>query len=153
MKKFLTSILVIVLLALTTTQIKAQTEYEVGFESINPGNPLFYVKRIFEKIQVRFNDSPEFKYKLLDRRHKELVFLANEDRKSQMEQATNRYMTQIGLIIDNDAILKDKSEMMKAYVSNLEKARDIYESNSAYWLFLQQSSELTAKLVTSSELQ
>lgn len=136
-------------LKFSTSIAYAQEEYEVGFETINPGNPLYNVKRIFEKIQIRFSDSREFKYKLLDRRFKELVFVAKEKRESQIETAASRFMTQVGEIVDTESVSEEKSEMTAEYKHYLEESRDLYEANSAYWLVLQQSSELANKLIKS----
>lgn len=151
MRKILTSILLMILLLIATPSANAHSESEFNYEKINPGNPLYNIKRIIEKVETKFNNSSEFKYKLLDRRYKELVFLAKEKRESQIEKATSRYMTQAGEIIDSNLMLSDKSGLMAEYKHILEESRDVYESNSAYWLFLQQSSDLTGKLIKSED--
>lgn len=141
--------------ALENTLITQQELKLAGFnkyESINPNLLIYPVKQIIEKIKLSliFNkeDKTKYKYALLDRRFKELVFIINFKKTGFLEEAVNRYNADIGNLIEND---KDSSLRYKDKLSNyvivLKTLQDRYSSISSYRLLIQYAIDTTRRLI------
>jgi len=149
---FLLALFASFLLLNLTPKVQANESLEnVEYEKINPGNVFYPLKRLSEKTRKKFTSGEgrkEFMYTLLERRYKELIYLAKNKKLGQMETSTSRFMTQLGEILDTNSVLIERKELINEYRGVLMKARDLYESNSAYWLFLQQSLDLSTELTS-----
>lgn len=163
MSKFLTILLSLMLFLQAYSQILAKTNelmpkgelQSLGFteyESINPNLLIYQLKRLGEEVTLSFTfdkkSKNEYSLKLLDTRFKELIYIINFEKTGFLTESVNRYNVFVGKIKpyykDIDSYDLDK---IKKYIVVLEKLRDKYPANSAYWLSIQQSIDSTKNLI------
>lgn len=118
--------------------------------TINPDKYLFYsFKRLFEKtiIYTKFSKQAKVAYyqELVQLRLAELKYLVENKLVSEIEQATNRFSYQVGILCDfissNKTELIDKkqknTELLVDYKGLLSNLRDYFPANSSYWMLIQ----------------
>jgi hypothetical protein len=112
-----------------------------------PGATLYPLKRLKEKIKLRFTFSAKEKIKygilLLEKRLSELVSLVDKKDATYLENSAQRFAAQAGFLADlasgGDKEMKESVlSYFEGYKPILEKLRDEYPANSAYWLSIQQ---------------
>lgn len=122
------------------------------YESINPNLLIFPVKQVVEKIELTltFNkeDKAKYQYTLLDKRFKELVFIINFKKTGFLEEAVQRYNSNLGnLIVNNKNLALDYKDKILTYTIVLKTLQDRYNSISAYRLLIQQAIDSTRRLI------
>lgn len=123
-----------------------------GYESVNPNLLIYPIKQILEKIEFSLlsneKDKEKYKYTLLDKRFKELVFIINFKKTGFLEETVTRYNTHLGNLItnDKDSAIKYKDQI-SSYINILKILQDRYDSTSAYRLLIQQAIDTTRRLI------
>lgn len=106
-----------------------------------PGGVTFILKRLVEKIQGKAilieDQKNSFQNILIQRRLLELEELIKINNLDYIETAGSRYMTQVQSTPTMGVTIKDMA------TKKLETLRNTFEYDSAYWLVLQQSVEVT----------
>lgn len=122
-------------------------DYGLVNEKILPGEILFPLKRLKEKVSFLFKFKHEAKINyskfLLDKRLSELITLVDQKSDPLITQSSQRYAYQAGITAN---LAEKYTEKYKGMVEEafskgkpiLEKLRDNYPANSARWLELQQ---------------
>lgn len=111
-------------------------------------NSLLYpLKRFSEKVKIEITQDRQLRAKynseFIGRRVEELVYLVENDKTGFFEEARNRYISSVGEYLvqyNNTGYLKERKNDLLVTLSRL---RDKYPSNSAYWLILQQTVDVT----------
>ena len=116
-------------------------------EVINPGSFYYSIKRLLEKGKEKFMFSNEAKKSfyelLLKTRLAELNFVVEKKFLSEVQQSSERFAYQAGVLTDelikqNKANDKEKiTKEFEKYSKFLENLRDKYPANSAYWMLIQ----------------
>ena len=117
-------------------------------EPLYKPNAGFYylIKRGYEKILEKLQLSDESKFKfhqnLLLTRFSELKFIAENKHLGELQKSTERFSYEAGKFAQLGSKLNstDKTSIQnqfKEYKPILEKLRDLYPANSAYWMLLQ----------------
>lgn len=124
-------------------------EIKVNYESINPDSILYPMKRLWEKTEEKlpWTDRKKFLESQLDRRFKELYYVAKEKKLSQFEIATNRFNTSIGQLNDVKNTDLNLKERAKNYQISLKNLKTTYEE-FAYTNLLQQAEESLGGLIS-----
>ncbi|KKQ36167.1 MAG: hypothetical protein US53_C0062G0007 [Candidatus Woesebacteria bacterium GW2011_GWA1_37_7] len=127
---------------------------EVSYESINPNNPYYPLKRVSEKTKIfflsKFSPEKENRYilELLDRRMKEFIYISDNNDLTNFEKTAIRYNTTAGSLIDSQVKPESKDlEVISGYTYYLDTIKEKYEYASAYWLLTQQAKELTQQIL------
>ncbi len=122
-----------------------------GYESVNPNLLIFPIKQILEKIEFSLlsneKDKEKYKYTLLDKRFKELVFIINFQKTSFLEEAVGRYNVLLGNLMLNNNITPDHKKTILSYISILKTLQERYNSLSSYRLLIQQAIDTSARLI------
>lgn len=142
-------------LAFEHTLITQQELDSTGFtkyESVNPNLLIYPFKRITEKIELTLlfdkEDKAKYKYTLLNKRFKELVFIINFKKTGFLEETVQRYNSQLGnLIANNKDLALDYKTSISSYTMVLKTLQDRYNSKSAYRLLIQQAIDTTRRLI------
>lgn len=115
-------------------------------ESINPGSFYYPFKRLWEKSRAKifFNRESrvEFNESLLKTRLAELNYVVERKFLSEVQTSSERFAYQAGILTEElvKASQDKKEEALKSYdqfTKLLEKIRDNYPANSAYWMLVQ----------------
>ena len=123
-----------------------------GYQSTNTDSPNYIFKRASEELKFRFflrdkNTKAKYLSELLDRRFKEVVYTANFHMTGVFENTISRYNTTAGkLLSDYKDLEPNIKTQVKSYIPVLERMRDLYESNSSYWIMVQQVIDTTRRL-------
>lgn len=124
----------------------------VKLENINPGSPYYVFKRLEENIKLNYlikdkNKKAKYLSEILDKRFNELVYVVKNDKKGIFENATSRYISTIGLILEKYKYIDSNlDEQTTNYVTILSQLRDLYPANSSYWLLVQYTIDTTNRL-------
>jgi len=142
-------VLIFFLFVLPVNVLAENSNLDLKQENINPGNTLFTLKRLTEKIHEKVLFSQEKKVTLYERltvkRLSELNYLVQNKNLTPIEQASQRLSAQAGVFVDGLANLEDSERNQKTlesfsiYKVKLGELRDNYPANSSYWLLLQQN--------------
>jgi hypothetical protein len=115
----------------------------IQYESVNPGSPYYFFKRLKENIKLNFltfgeQNKAKYSEQLFDIRFKELAFEVKNSDNGFLENVESRYTNQAGTIIDKYLKIDPNfKQQAQRYLPVLESLRDKYHSNSPYWLMLQ----------------
>lgn len=123
----------------------------ISYETVNPDSIFYPLKRQWEKINLDFfyrdGEGKDNYYKqLLEVRYKELVYVAENKKLSQFEQAGSRYNTTAGFLIDSYSA---KDEALKKKLDNYQKTFETLGQNYeefAYRSLLKQAFDISAML-------
>lgn len=123
-----------------------------GYESVNPNLLIYPIKQIIEKIEFSLlsneKDKEKYKYTLLDKRFKELVFIINFQKTSFLEEAVGRYNSNLGnLMINNKDSASTYKDTLSGYINVLKNLQDRYDNISSYRLLIQQAIDTTRRLI------
>lgn len=123
-----------------------------GYESVNTNLLIYPIKQIIEKIEFSLlsneKDKEKYKYKLLDKRFKELVFIINFQKTSFLEEAVGRYNSHLGnLMINNKDSALNYKNTLSGYINVLKNLQDRYDNISSYRLLIQQAIDTTRRLI------
>lgn len=120
------------------------------YESVNPNSLLYHLKRLGEKTILFFLFDADRKGKyntyLLNIRFKELIYIINFEKTGFLTETINRYNVFVAKTKSYYKNTDSNSQNIKNFVNILEKLRDMYPSNSAYWLSIQQAIDSTRNL-------
>ena len=148
-------------LAKTNELVPKEQLQSLGFtdyESINSNSLLYQFKRLSEeaKFFFIFNEDAKNKYtrNLVKTRFNELIYIINFEKTGFLAETVNRYNAFIGKTKvyfpkeNSPTVYKvdPNSSQVKRFVDILEKLRDMYPANSAYWLYIQQAIDSTKNL-------
>lgn len=132
--------LAIIILLFAWTNLRSYKN-TVKFQRIAPGNPIFILKRVVEKIQYRIiiinGQKIDFENELIEKRLSELETIVSNNDINQIEKASSRYITQVQSAQMPSIVLTDDT------VIRLENIKTKYEYGSAYWLSIQQAIDVT----------
>jgi len=142
-------ILVFLTLTLVFPQMtKAVDENLLQPPKIIPGTFKFKLERAWEKVYLSFLFSNKWRVnyhsKLLDKRFSELNYIVNNKDVSLMEDASNRFSYEAG-VLEETLEFEDAKERSGTilkftdYSEYLPKLRDEFPANSSNWLFIQQN--------------
>lgn len=116
-------------------------------ERINPGNILYNVKRVWEKVQERVITNKDAKIRLysslVEQRLSELDYVVETKNRNQMEKTSSRLAYYAGTLeefLENNASQETKlqvREKYKTYLEPLALMRDEFSANSSDWMFVQ----------------
>jgi len=148
--KFLVVILFVLGFILTPNVIRAESPESLGLtpQKTLPGSALYPIKRLKEKFTELTSFSSEAKIKygiiLLEKRLSELASLVERKDPIYLESSSQRLSAQAGNLADYASTLDtERKELVlsyfKAYTPPLNKLRDNYPANYAYWLSIQQN--------------
>lgn len=120
----------------------------MGFEKVNPNLLIYPFKRFTEEVRLvlflKSDDQKRYRYKLLDNRFKELVYIINFQKTGFLPENVNRYYGYIGSLRKDFPIVEPEyKDQAKKYLSLLEILRDRNPANSAYWMSIQQAIDST----------
>lgn len=157
MKNLIFCILLSVFIFVGTPETFAQNnatdsaEIVVNYEKINPDSYFYPIKRLWENIILSFSFTEEGKrsymQELVENRFKELVYIANNKKLAEFEEASSRYNSLIGSYVEKYSnTKKEMGECSKNYQKILGELRKQYDTDFAYWSFLKSSQETTQKL-------
>ncbi len=124
-----------------------------GFESTNTDSPDFFFKRLQEEFIIRFlkrdqKSKDTYMAVLLDKRYRELVYVASNGQTGIFENTVRRYETTSGkLISKSNALTPALKTQARNYLKVLERVRDNYPANSAYWIMVQETIDTTKRLL------
>lgn len=128
-----------------------RTDNKIPFkrEGINPDSFYYPVKRIWEKFHLFIlfvvpQSKINYERTLFDERLSELNYVAENRLLSKVESSSKRLAFQAGtftslLIKQNKA--QDKNDLIRKFGEDMKllaRLRDLFPSNSSYWLFIQQ---------------
>jgi len=137
---------------LFSIQIRLVYSQEIGQSelpkiTVYPGSFYYTFKRLFEKGKEKFMFSNEakksFYESLLKTRLAELNFVVEKKFLSEVQQSSERFAYQAGILTDElvkQSKTDDKEKITKEfekYSKFLENLRDKYPANSAYWMLIQ----------------
>lgn len=148
----MTKIIIILLLGVfflvptVFAQNEATDAASVKYEVVNPDSILYPLKRTWERMVLMFqfteNGRKEYMQQLIEIRFKELVYVANNKKLAEFEEASSRYNSMIGEYTEKFSNTKDKvGESAKKYSSILGQLKEQYNADFAYWSFLKSSQE------------
>lgn len=112
-----------------------------------PGDTFYSLKRFKEKVKMKltFSSREKVRYGILifEKRLSELTSLVDKKDAIYLESSAQRFAAQAGFLTDlasaGDKEMKESvASYFKAYKPILEKLRDNYPANYAYWLSIQQ---------------
>ena len=112
-----------------------------------PGSAWYPFKRLWEKVSFKFifSEGAKINYqkKLVETRLVELKILSDNKVYDQIERASQRFAYQAGVQTDLVSAISNehKSQLLvnyENYKKILERIRDYFEANRAYWLVTQQ---------------
>ncbi len=112
-----------------------------------PGSSLYPLKRLKEKVKMKLTFSSREKVRygisIFEKRLSELTGLVDKKDATYLESSAQRFAAQAGFLADlasaGDKEMKESVlSYFKAYRPILEKLRDSYPANYAYWLSIQQ---------------
>lgn len=116
-------------------------------EVINPGSFYYPFKRLWEKGKEKFifsqNTKRLFYKSLLITRLSELNFIVENKFLSEVQQSSERFAYQAGILTEELVKQKNKEDKEKIikefeqYSKFLEKLRDKYEANTSFWMLIQ----------------
>lgn len=143
-------VLFVLSFVLTPNVIKAESPESLKLtpQKTLPGSALYPIKRFKEKFTALTSFSPEAKIKygiiLLEKRLSELASLVERKDAIYVESSSQRLSAQAGNLADYASSLDaEKKELVlsyfNAYIPSLNKLRDSYPANYAYWLSIQQN--------------
>lgn len=116
-------------------------------EVINPGSFYYSFKRLWEKGIEKLQFSRESKITFYQSQLKtklaELNFVVENKLLSEVQQSSERFSYQAG-ILTNELVKQSKAEDKEKFIREfeqygkfLDRLRDIYPANSAYWMLIQ----------------
>lgn len=143
------------------TNVAAQSDNQtVAATSITTPNQTlaFTIKRIREKISLTwlgfFNKKGlgEYTAQLAKERGTELIYVSEHEKDQYLETSVSRYITQLGLLgeqydaknVSADTISSD----LAGFDTKFEQLRDVFPSQTAQWLLMQQSVDTTKVLLS-----
>lgn len=117
------------------------------YESVNPNSLLYHLKRLGEEITLFFlfdtDRRKKYNTHLLTIRFKELIYIINFRKTGFLDETISRYNVFVGKVKN----YYESKEKINKYIVILEKLRDMYPANSAYWLYIQQAIDSTKNLL------
>src|SRR3989337_4545979 len=97
-------LLILSLLAFPVITTAQESSLDLKTERINPGQSIYSIKRLVEKVQEKLTVPQEkkvaFEGKLLERRLSELNFLVNNKKVTPIERASQRFSAQAGVYVE-----------------------------------------------------
>lgn len=137
----------IILIAPYVVVAESPESFNLTPQKTLPGSVLYPLKRLKEKIKIRltFSDSKKIKYGrlLFEKRLSELASLVDKKDATYLESSAQRFAANAGFLTDiasrGDKETKESViSYFEGYKPVLEKLRDNYPANYAYWLSIQQ---------------
>lgn len=148
MRKFILSATIFMILALLIVVGRVNAgEISLPETMINPEIFLYPIKRLQENILLKFTPTGGlyiFHSKLLKTRLAELKHVAEKRFLSHIEKSSQRFAYQTGILSDfiiEKKLTQEKEEQLEyfeQYKKIIASLRDLYQSNSSYWILLQQ---------------
>lgn len=122
------------------------------YEKINPNLQIFPFKRVGERLKFFFifnkEEKSKYNFQLFEKRFNELVYIINNNKTGFFIETVDRYNSAVGIIkLENPQLDKDSKDKISKYLKILERLRDRYHSNSAYWGKIQQAVDTTRSLI------
>lgn len=146
-KVFIINFLLLILFTFPINTLAQNNKLE--YPTVTPDSMFYPMKRGWEKLLESIAFSREDKYKrnveFLDERLDEMNYVVDKGLVSENQRASERYSFYAGSAVDNLIHTKDKEgilQLSSKFVNHkdiLGKLRDRYESNSSYWLLVQQN--------------
>lgn len=143
-------LIVVILLSLflyPSSLIYADENLDLPTTRINPGNFYYNLKRLWEKgignLQFSKQSRITFLKSLLKTRLAELAYVVDKKLLSEVQQSTERFSYQAGILSDklvSQGKPEDKKKVIEdfgRYAKFLEKLRDKYPANSSFWMLVQ----------------
>ncbi|GEM_PF-6180405 len=141
----LTTIL-IVLLSLTHVKANSYDDLNLPPQSVNPGDFIYPLKRIWEKVRVAVikghSAKVDYYETLVIKRMSELGNVVKNDKKKELQKASERLSYFSGILTEyliekgTDSEKKNAIKRLKSFIKPLEELRDNYPANSSYWLLI-----------------
>jgi len=140
----------------------AYAENNTQYQSVNPDNTMrYWFKRFGEKLKLARlgifskNKIGDYTVELLEKREKELLYIAENKKLGHLETTSSRYITTVGQItelLELEKVTEDSLiNQLDGYKEGLSKTRDLFAANSAQWLLLQQSLDSTNVLLSKAQ--
>jgi len=145
---FLTVLLTISILLPSAVQANDLVFSDLTTQKTLPTTSGYVLKRFKEKLKEKLliSSKSKFSYRklLLEKRLSEFVSLVNNKDEGQYINASQRFSYQAGILAQSKykGSVQEKEEIIaifNKYVPMLEKIRDVFSANSAYWLGTQQN--------------
>lgn len=143
------------------TNVAAQSDNQnVTVSSITTPNQTlsFTIKRFREKISLTwlgfFNKKGlgEYTAQLAKERGNELIYISEHEKDQYLETTVSRYITQIGLLSEQydaqNVSTETISAALEGFDTKFQELRDIFPSQTAQWLLMQQSVDTTQVLLS-----
>lgn len=154
---FLATLLTISILLPSTAQANSLDFSDLTIQKTLPTTSGYVLKRFEEKLKEKLmiSSKSKFNYRklLLEKRLSEFISLVNNKDESQYMNASQRFSYQAGVLAQSKykGSVQEKEEIItifNKYRPMLEKIRDVFPANSAYWLGTQQNID-TLKILSS----